>query len=360
MTLALPPVLRAASLLLATLLSTACATQKTAGMAYVSNQDGDVTVIDLETMETTGNIATGSGAPRGIGISADGRLLVTANREGGNVSIIERASGKLLHQVPIGENPEFVRVRGTHAFVSFEPESDGGPPPKPGSPEALALEKQRAEDEDTEPAQIAVVDLELGKVVRNIVGGVETEGIEFSADGKNILITNEADQSISVHEIESGTRLKTIDTSKYGTRPRGIKQAPDGKSYLATLEYGNKVLVLDANYDPVNTFDTGAVPYGIAFDAEGERLFVALSRGKALQVFDAKTYAPIKEIPTGDRCWHFSFTPDNRQILVACGRSHEVVVIDAAKLEVTKRIAGKALPWGIVTWPKSVGSLDAP
>lgn len=331
-----------------------------AGTAYVSNQDGDVTVIDLATLETTGSVSTGSGSPRGLGISADGRLLVTANREGGNLSIIERTSGKLLRQVPIGENPEFVRVRGQFAFVSFEPESEGGPPPAPGSKEALALEKARAEDHDTQPAQIAVVDLEQGKVIRNIVGGVETEGIEFSADGKNILITNEADQSISVHAIETGQLLKTIPTAQYGTRPRGIKRAPDGKSYLATLEYGNKVLVLDAQYDPVKTFDTGAVPYGIAFDREGKRLFVALSRGKTLQVFDAKTYTPITEIPTGDRCWHFSFTPDDRQILVACGRSHEVVVIDAVKLEVTKRIRGKALPWGIVTWPKSVGSLDAP
>ena len=330
------------------------------GTAYVSNQDGDVTVIDLATMTTTGSIETGSGSPRGLGISGDGRFLVTANREGGNLSIIERASGKLLRQVPIGENPEFVRVRGQVAFVSFEPESEGGPPPAPGSKEALAIEKARAEDEDTEPAQIAVVDLEQGKVIRNIVGGVETEGIEFSADGKNILITNEADQSISVHEIETGKLLKTVPTAKYGTRPRGIKRAPDGKTYLATLEYGNKVLVLDEHYEPVKTFDTGAVPYGIAFDRKGERLFVALARGKALQVFDAKTYAPIKEIPSGDRCWHFSFTPDDRQILLACGRSHEVVVIDATRLEVTKRISGKALPWGVVTWPKSVGSLDMP
>lgn len=346
--------------LLALALPTAWAADGAAGTAYVSNQDGDVTVIDLATMTTTGSIATGSGSPRGIGISDDGKLLVTANREGGNISIIERASGKLLRQVSIGENPEFVRVRGNVAFVSFEPESEGGPPPAPGSKEALALEKARAEDEDTEPAQIAVVDLEKGTVIRNIVGGVETEGIEFSADGKHILITNEADESISVHEVETGKRIKTIETAKYGKRPRGIKRAPDGKSYLATIEYGNKVLVLDEKYEPVKTFDTGAVPYGIAFDRAGIHLFVALAHGKALQVFDAKTYAPIKQIPTGDRCWHFSFTPDDRQILLACARSHEVVVIDAEKLEVTKRISGKALPWGVVTWPKSVGSLDAP
>lgn len=335
-----------------------------AGLAYVSNQEGEISVIDLATLETVGGIPPGASSPRGIGISEDGVYLITANREEGNVSIIERQTGKLARQVPIGENPEFVRVRGAYAFVSYEPESEGGPPPKPGSPEALALEKKRAEarekDDDDERAQIAVVDIAQGTVVRRIMGGMETEGIEFSADGRNILITNEADDTITVHEIETGKLVKSIDTKPHGPRPRGIKMAPDGKSYVATLEHGNQLLVLDEKFDPVKTVPTGNVPYGVAFDRKGERLFVALAHGKALQVFDAKTLAPIKEVPTGTRCWHFTFTPDDKQILVACGRSNEVVVIDAATLTEVKRIEDKKLPWGIVTWPKSVGSLDVP
>lgn len=337
-----------------------CAQDKPPALAYVSNQEGGVSVVDLARLETVSRIETGSGAPRGIGISDDGALLVTANREGGNISIIERASGKLLKQVAIGENPEFVRVRGHVAFVSFEPESDGGPPPKPGSPEALALEKARENDEETEPARIAVVDLKKGEVLRNITGGLETEGIEFSADGEKILITNEADDTVSVHEIATGTMLKSLDVKPYGVRPRGIKRAPDGKSYVVTLEFSNKLLLLDEAFDPVRTVDTGAVPYGVAFDRKGERLFVALAHGQALQVFDARSLAPIKSVPTGKRCWHFTFTPDDARILVACGRSHEVVVIDAKSLTEVKRIVDKQLPWGIVTWPRAVGSLDQP
>jgi YVTN family beta-propeller protein len=337
-----------------------------AGVAYVSNQEGAITVIDLATLQTVGEIATGASSPRGIAVSEDGRLLITANRDQGNVSLIDRATGQLQRQVPIGENPEFVRVRGGFAFVSFEPASEGGPPPKPGSPEAIAAEqakKARAaghDDDEEEPAQIAVVDLAKGEVVRRITGGLETEGIEFSADGLHILITNEADDTITVHEIASGRQVKRIDTAPHGPRPRGIKRAPDGQSYVATLEHGNKLLVLDAAFEPVRTVPTGNVPYGVTFDRKGERLYVALAHGKALQVFDGKTLAPIKEVPTGARCWHFSFTPDDARILVACGRSHEIVVIDAATLTEVKRIEDKKLPWGIVTWPKSVGSLDWP
>ena len=339
----------------------ACTTEEPTptGMAYVSNQKGNVTVIDLDTFEPVAEIDVGTLGPRGIGVTADGKLLVTANVDGGDISLIDRASGELLKRIPIGKNPEFVRIRGNRAFVSFEPASLGGPPPKPGSAEAKALAAAR-EDADEEPAKIAVVDLIEGKVIRAITGGMETEGIEFSADGKNIIVTNDADENISVHDIESGALVKTISTREYGNRPRGIKMAPDGKSYVASIEYGNKLVVLDSEYNVVKTVSTGAVPYGISFDRDGKRLFVALAKGQVLQIFDTSTYEPIGEIKTGKRCWHFTFTPDDKHILIACGRSDEIVVIDAEKLEPVKRITGQKMPWGVVTYPKSVGSLDVP
>jgi YVTN family beta-propeller protein len=264
-----------------------------------------------------------------------------------------------LKRVPIGKNPEFVRIRGNRAFVSFEPASQGGPPPKPGSEEAKALAAER-EDDNEEPAKIAVVDLTEGKVIREITGGMETEGIEFSADGKKILVTNEADEDVTVHDIESGALVKTISTREYGNRPRGIKMAPDGKSYVASIEYGNRLAIIDSEFNVVKTISTGAVPYGLSFDREGKRLYVALSRGEAIQVFDTSTYEPIGQVKTGKRCWHFTFTPDDKHILIACGRSDEIVVIDVEKLEPVKHITGLKMPWGVVTYPKSVGSLDAP
>ena len=336
-----------------------------AGFAYVSNQNGDVSVIDLATLEVSGSISAYGEEPRGIGVTADGKLLVLANREGGRVAVIDRASGKLLRHVPVGSNPEFVRTRGHLAFVSYEPSSTGKAPPKAGAkPEAKAGAKEGPgkddDDENHEPAHVAVVDLDQGKVVRSIKGGMETEGIEFAADGKHIIVTNEADNNIAVHEIATGKVVKTIDTRPYGNRPRGIKMAPDGKSYVATLEFSNALIVLDGDYNVVKTVKTGESPYGVSFDRAGERLFVAAAKSKTLQVFDAKTYAPIKDVPTGNRCWHFSFTPDDKNILLACGRSNEVIVIDARTLEPVKHIADSKLPWGVVTYPKSMGSLDRP
>jgi YVTN family beta-propeller protein len=331
----------------------AASNEAAAGLAYVTSQDAGVSVIDLSTMQVTKTIDVKAAGPRGLGVTDDGKKLIVATRENGSISVIDTATGEVTQQIEVGKNPEFVRINGNFAYVSSEPSAKAGPPPAPGA--------KPAEDDDAEekiPAKISVVDLVAGKKVREITGGPETEGIEFSKDGKNLVITNEADNTVTVHNIEDGSLIKTISTHELGDRPRGIKVSPDGNTYLATLEFGNKIMVLDKDFKVVRTVDTADTPYGIAFNHAGDRIFVAANKAKVLEVFDAKTYEKIKDIPTANRCWHFSFTPDDKQILLACGKSDAILVIDAEKLEVIKQIEVKNLPWGLVTYPKSMGSLD--
>ena len=328
-----------------------------AGKAYVTNQDGGVTVIDLATMETVGNIDTQSTGPRGLGVTNDGKFLITANKDDGTISVVTLADNT-VKKIPVGKNPEFVRVYKGLVFVSTEPSSKGGPPPKPG--EVVKEETKDDNDDGVVPARIAVVDLKKGKKIREIVGGPETEGIEFSKDGSQIIITNEADNTITVHNYKTGKLLKTFKTTEYGDRPRGIKVSPDGKNYVVTLEFGNNFIVLDKKFKHVKTVPTPEAPYGLSFDRKGQKLYVASSKGQRMTVFDTKTWEEIKQIEVGKRCWHFSFTPDDKNVLLACGKSDEIVVIDTDKLEVTKHIADKNLPWGVVTYPKSMGSLYKP
>jgi YVTN family beta-propeller protein len=331
---------------------------KPSSQAYVTNQKGNITVIDLETLEVVGEIDVEGKGPRGIGITPDGKTIVVANVDGGDISLIDRESGAVKKHIEIGENPEFVRVIGNTAYVSFEPASLGGPPPKPGSEEAMELQEQREEDEE-EPAKIAIVNIEMGIVEKEITGGMETEGIELSPDQSKLVITNEADENITVHDIATGDLVKTVDTKPFGYRPRGIKVSPDGNTYVGSIEYGNSIVVMDSNFDVIRDVETGEVPYGMSFSRDGSKLYVALAKGEVIQVFDTSTWEELGRGETGKRCWHFTFTPDDSKILVACGRSDEVVVLNAADLTVVKRLTGFAMPWGIVSYPKSVGSLDS-
>jgi YVTN family beta-propeller protein len=325
-------------------------------VAYVTNQDGGVVVIDLASMEVKNTLDIDAKGPRGLGVSLDGRWVITANKEDGNISIVDTTGAMPAKHVSIGKNPEFVRVLGDKAYVTYEPSAKSSVPSRPGAESA----KDDDDGEERIPGRIAIVDIKKAKVVKEIVGKPETEGVEFSVDGKRMLVSNESDNSITVHDVKTGKLLKSIPVGQFGERPRGIKVSPDGKTYVTTLELSDKFLVLDDKFKVIKEVPTGKSPYGVSFDRDGVRLFVAANKEKSLQVFDAKTFEKIKEIPTGDRCWHFTFTPDDQHILLACGKSNEIVVIDSKKLEVTKRISDKEMPWGIVTYPKSMGSIDKP
>ncbi len=322
-------------------------------IVYISNQAGGVSRIDPATLTTLDSIDMADSAPRGLAVTPDGKFLLTANQKTGDVAVINTQSLKVVRRIAIGKNPEFMRILsdGSKAFVTYEPGSSGGPP---GGKDG----KSDHDDDDVTPAHVAVIDLHTWTVVTSIVCAPETEGIEFSADNRQLIVSNEGDDTLTVYSIADGKLLKTVDLRTWGHRPRGIKRSPDGKHYVVTLENSNALLILDTDFQVLKSVPTGAGPYGVGFDRARKRIVIAASRGGRLQVFDAETYAPLADIAIGKRCWHFTFTPDERRILVACGTSNDVEVIDAASYQLIRTMSGFTKPWGIVTWPKANGSLE--
>ena len=345
-----------------TTLSTAVALAA-APVAYVTSETAGVGVIDLDQMTLTKTFAVGDDGPRGLSLTDDGKRLLVANKKTADLSEIDTATGKVVRRAKIGQNPEFVRVYRGYAYVTYEPGESGGPPKgAEGPPGASGAPGGAAgkddDDANSPPAEIAIVDLKTLRVIRSVKSGHETEGVEFSADGKELLVTNEGDDTVSVYHAGTGKPMRSIKLD-HGSRPRGIKRSPNGKQYVVTLENTNKFVVLDArSLKPIKTVDTKMGPYGIAFDPSGKRLLVAAARGKTLQVFDATSYDHISDVPVGQRCWHFSFTPDGSKVLLACGRSNAVYVLDGSSYQTVKQIEGLPLPWGVVTYPRSSGSIE--
>jgi len=330
-------------------------------LAYVTNQGDGVSVIDLTTLKTVRTLEVGKD-PRGVGITPDGRLLVVANQADADVSVVDTATGKTVRRIAVGKNAEFVRVArdGRFAYVTYEPSSSGKPPGKEDKAEKGGKPEGGAREEQPEPAEIAVVDLSKFEVSSRLPASLETEGMEFSPDGRELVVANEGDDTVVVYDLASGRAVKRIDVSAYGKRPRGVKVSPDGSTYLVTLESSDNFLVLDSSYNVLKAVVTGKGPYGVAFEPGGATVWIAAARSQRLEVLDARTFAPLASVPVGKRCWHFTFTPDGQQVLAACGRSDSVTVIDARKREVVTTLTGFNQPWGIVTYPKASGSLDSP
>ena len=318
------------------------------GVAYVSTASG-LAEIDLARLEVARTLDLPS-AVRGLAVTPDGRYVLAADEASGDVAVVDSASLRVVRRVAIGKNPEFMRMQpnGATAYVTFEPSSSGKPPGKGDKDEA-----------EGPPAEVAAIDLHAWTARSFLTGGRETEGIEFSPDGKRLSVANEGDDTVTSYDKQTGKLLQTVDLHSLGSRPRGIKVAPDGTRYVVTMENSDGLVVLDAQLKVEKTVAVAKGPYGVAFDRSGQRLFVAAARAKTLQVFDARTFRKLADIPVGERCWHFSFTPDEAHLLVACGRSNEVRVIDAKTYQPVKSITGLRLAWGVVTYPKANGSLDA-
>jgi len=341
-------------------------------VAYVSEEEGGISEIDLSTMKVVRRVQPSDVAPRGLAVSFDGKYVITSNKNTSDIAIFSTPELELVKRIRIGDNPEFIKINpaGDWLFATYEPSSSGGPPPTAkGNPEGAAgaaggaakgAAAGKDDDENGPPAQIAsfhVGDWKPGPVA---TAGQETEGIEFSRDGKLMLVANESQETIGIFDAGTGKHIRDVDLKAYGIRPRGVKISPQGNAYAVTMESSGTLLTLDSNFNVVKSVPTGAKPYGLTFDRAGKRIFVSAAVARKLQIFSADSLQLIADVPTGQRCWHFTFTPDDSKVLLACGRSGNIMVIDANSYKVLQSIDGFKLPWGIVTYPRSFGSLGLP
>lgn len=321
-------------------------------VAYVTEEEGGISVIDLNTLKVIRRVQPSDIAPRGLAVTFDGKYVITSNKNTRDLAVFSTSPLSLVKRIHIGDSPEFIRINpaGDRLFATFEPSSGGNPAEKADS----------ADDDNGPPAQIAsfhVGDWAPGPVS---TAGQETEGIEFSRDGKLMLVANESQETIGVFTEGTGAHLRDIDLKSYGIRPRGVRVSPQGNSYAVTMETSGTLLIMDQNFNVIKAVPTAAKPYGLSFDRAGKRIFVSAALAGKLQVFSADSLQLLAEVPTGKRCWHFTFTPDDSRILLACGRSNNVVVIDANSYKPVGTIEGLKMPWGIVTYPRSYGSLGLP
>jgi YVTN family beta-propeller protein len=339
-------------------------------VAYVSEEEGGISVIDLSTLKVIRSVQPADLSPRGLAVTFDGKFVITSNKNTSDAAIFNTSSLTLLRRIHVGESPEFIKINpaGDRLFATFEPSSQGGPPgavkegaAKPTAEKTGAAKAPTKDDDDNgPPAQIAtfhIGDWTPGPVS---TAGQETEGIEFSPDGKLMLVANESQETIGVFDEATGRHLRDVDLKQYGIRPRGLKVSPQGNQYAVTMEGSGTLLTMDSSFKVIKSVPTAAKPYGVAFDRAGKRIFVSAAAAGKLQVFSADSLQLLAEVPTGKRCWHFTFTPDDSKILLACGRSNNVVVIDATSYKPVGTIEGLKLPWGIMTYPRSYGSLGLP
>jgi len=195
-------------------------------------------------------------------LSSDGTRLLVANQTAGSVSLVDTASGKVLHELATGDKPAGVAVlsdgtRGvvTHWFgydlalvkidhdrITITGRVEVGPEPR-----GVVLDQggKTAFVAVGAANEVAKVDLETRRVSARVAVGREPRGLALSPDGSILLVGNARAQEVSVISTQSLGVFRLL-TDLHHSRAARIRvagggaggDAPDAQASALGLPHG--------------------------------------------------------------------------------------------------------------------------
>jgi DNA-binding beta-propeller fold protein YncE len=217
----------------------------------------------------------------GVAVSPDGRRLLVTNYQNDSVSLIDLGSGKVTAEkdlrpgkadpkkrgLPGGTYPRAVIwTSNSRAYVASERDRElialsvsggkvgvGGRTRTRGQPVYLATDKARgrlfAAEDNTD--QIDVVDPATGKITETIptaapralwpntarLGGIGTNSVAVSEDGRTLLATNGGENALAVIQLgKTPGASAVVGLIPTGWYPTGVAVRPDGHLYVVNAK----------------------------------------------------------------------------------------------------------------------------
>jgi DNA-binding beta-propeller fold protein YncE len=174
---------------------------------------------------------------------------------------------------------------------------------------------------------VVCVDLAHGKVLGNITGLKEPEGMLFVPENRHLYVANGGDGSVRIHDAITLQQIKSVmlgddaDNIRYDTASKTI--------WIGYGDGGMAALDLDGN----KLFDVpvGEHPEAFALEQRGNRMFVNVSRKKEVAVVDPSTKKVAATYETGSiaGCYPMAFDEANAKIFLGCRVPARLLVLDA-------------------------------
>ena len=223
--------------------------------------------------------------PGGLAFSADSSRAYVALNVANTLGVLDLASARLIAQIPVGNAPNSVLLRGHFAYVTNE----GGRPSTPSDVTNLSDGTPIVSDPNQAFATtgtVSVVDLTTQKELKTIPVGLHPAGMAIS--GSTLHVANAYSDSLSVIDLATNSVTRTISLSVpiaggiFGSGPNAVTVTPDGKAYV-TLGQANAIAVvnlLGREANPVLGYiPTAYFPTSIAWDKSARQLVIADDKG---------------------------------------------------------------------------------
>ncbi len=209
-------------------------------------------------------------APKGVKVSPDGKLAYVSNQGSADISVIDLETLKVTYSISTEEGPHNARFTrdGKWAYVTLQ----GG-------------------------AGIGVIDTRKHKMVRVIpVPGITgPHNLDLSNDEKTVYVRDFV-HNVAIVDLDSGKVSKVIQV---GNGHGGIDVIPNGR-FVATAAIGDNIIsLIDTKSLAVTNIEVGKGPHGIRASADSRWLYVTLTGENAVAVIDLKTQKLVNKIPSG-------------------------------------------------------------
>ncbi len=221
-------------------------------------------------------------------VDVDGSLGLVALNANNTVGVINLANNTLVSQIPVGNAPNSIVVKGNFAYVSneggrtattsdFTNLSDGTP---------IVVDKTNA---FATSGTVSVINLRSGAVTATIDVGLHPAGMAIS--GSMLYVANSYSDTISVVDTGINKVMRTISVGvpvkggAFGSGPNGLVVV--GTRAYVSLGQSNAVAVVDLTNDSTNAvlgyIPTAYFPSSIAYDQAHNQLVVLDDKGVGAQ-----------------------------------------------------------------------------
>ncbi|MBI3695255.1 MAG: TIM barrel protein [Acidobacteria bacterium] len=288
---------------------------------YVTNSGGnDVTLVDVATNKTIGNIETGD-TPHGLEASADGRRVYVSGETDDDIVAIDTATSTVQWKAKIGDRPNHIALSADGRYV-YAP-----------------IRSANYAD---------VVDTRTRERIKSIPVGRSPHNAYRAPNGKWVYVTSMGEDKITIVDVATQSALGAIPV---GGEPRPAAITNDNKRMYVALTglHGfviadiaqrkviDKVELPPAEVQDVSTY--GYTPtHGIALRPDNKQFWITNVFGNAVEGFSEPENKLLGTVPVGLAPNWMTFGLDGKLLYVSNAGSNDVSVIDTDRIKEVARV----------------------
>ena len=305
-----------------------------------NKSDASVSLIDLESGVEVARAETRPG-PHEIAVSPGGGVAVVTNygdsQPGNTLSVIDVPRGETVSTIDLGEYTRphgivfmsdgrrvLVTAEGAQSLLVVNVVEGGVEQAIPTGQEvshmvAYDAAGQRAYVANIGSGSVSVIDIAAGKLLGYYSSGNGAEGIAVSPDGRDLWVTNRAEDSVALFDAKSASLQGKVTVPGFPIRAE-VLPGSDYRSekVLVTSARSGTLSVIDPASRSVeravvlgmsqrgkadglfaDRFGNSSIPIGIEIEPGGARIWIAHAGADAVQELDTETWRQLRVLATG-------------------------------------------------------------